>query len=441
MRALPTLSPLVSFRSFGDRAALVDHASGALYVLNAEGGELLERLDAGAVAFSEDDEELITELAAAGVVDCQGDGGPPDASDRFDGSDRSDGSSDSEGEEDLLDELNRWAADRLIPLNCQLELTYRCALRCEHCYLGHAGSRAREELTTDEIVGALDALKDLGCLFLILTGGEAFVRPDFEEIFSAARDRRFAVSFITSGWKHDAALLERLSRRGIDAAQVSLYGPDPAAHDAMTGVAGSFDEALDCMRTLRDLGVRVRAAVTPTARTVDGIEEMRDLLRREGIPAALGLYMSPRRDGAKVPQALAVDEEGLRRALRAFPPGASPRMAGLGPEDRPCGAGSGALSIDPYGVVHPCLLLRIPAGSIRERPLAEIWNGSDALREIRGIRIADLSDCPTCPLKAWCNRCAGFARAEGLSALDHCSFDCLQARVVEQITKSPLAER
>lgn len=412
MRARPTLSPLVSFRSFGDRAALVDHATGDLHLLNAEGGELLERLDKGDDAFSDDEEEFLAEIGRIGQGESREAG--------------------EEGEgEDLLEELNRWAADSLIPLHCQVELTYRCGLRCRHCYLGHCGGDPREELSTAEIVGLLDDLRRLGGLFLLLTGGEPFLRRDFEEIFSAARDRRFAVSFITSGWRLDRALLERLARRGIDTAQVSLYGPSAAVHDGVTGEPGSFADALACLRALRDLGVRVRAAVTPMAGTVDGIEEMRALLARERIPAALGLYMAPRRDGAKDPQALAVDAEGIRRAFAAFPPGASPRMRDRGPGDRPCGAGASAVSIDPYGTVHPCLQLRTPAGSIREAPLAEIWARAEVLERLRRITVADLEGCPACELRRSCNRCAGFAYAEGLSVRDHCSFDCLQAQVVE----------
>jgi radical SAM protein with 4Fe4S-binding SPASM domain len=432
MTARRTLSQLVSYRRLGDRAALVDHASGDVHLLNAEGGDVIARLDAGADDFSEDEAAFVDELEELGIL-CSGSDRPdrPDASD----------ASDLPADPDPLDELNAWAADALVPLYCQIELTYRCALRCQHCYLGHAGSDPREELTTGEIVAALAALEELGCLFLLLTGGEPFLRPDLEEIFSAARDRRFAVSFITSGWRHDPALLGRLARRGIDAAQVSLYGPTAAVHDAMTGATGSFDDAMACLRTLRDLGVRVRAAVTPTRLSIGGIEDLRALLEREGIPAALGLYLSPRRDGATSPQALAVDAEGLERALCAFPPAASPRMAGRGPDDRPCSAGANALSVDPYGAVHPCLQLRIPAGSIREEPLGAIWSDSVALRRIREIRVKHLIDCPQCALRRWCNRCAGFANAEGMPVIDHCSFDCLQARVVKELCSLPERER
>jgi len=415
------LSSLTSYRSLGDRTVLVNHASHEVHLLNEEGGDVLARLDRGEGGFTGDEEEFIEQLARIGVMEP---GSAP----------RPGGAGPSVGAGDLHDELNDWAAHRTIPLHCQMELTYRCALRCEHCYLGHGGGDGRAELTTAEIVRVLDELASLGCLFLLLTGGEPFLRRDFEDVFAAARDRRFAVSFITSGHAHDPRLLSRLARRGIDAAQVSLYGPDAVAHDAMTGVAGAFDDALACMRTLRDLGVMVRAAVTPTARTAHRIGEVRDLLEREGIPAALGLYMSPRRDGSRGPQALTIDAADLRRVLSVFPFGAAPRFAGLRLTDRPCGAGACAVSIDPYGTVHPCLQLRIGAGSLRERGIGEIWAGSPELRRLRDIRIADLVGCPECEIRDWCNRCAGFAHAEGMLVLNHCSFDCLQSRVLKEIS-------
>lgn len=411
------LSPLVSFRVHGDSAVLVDHAAGEIHSLNREAGEVLERMDRGEIDFDEDEEELIDQLVEMGLA---GDGARASSS----------GAAEQAGAGDLLDEINAEAERRLVPLHCQIELTYRCELRCRHCYLGHAGSAEAEELSTAEIVDLLDQLRDMGCLFLLLTGGEPFLRRDFEEIFAEARARRFATSFITSGWGFDPELLGRLARAGIDSAQVSLYGPDAATHDGMTGTSGSFDQALGCMRTLRDLGVRVRAAVTPTVDSVGGIEAVRDLLKRERIAAGLGIYMAPTRQGDEAVSDLTVDEAGLARVLAAFPMDSAPRMSVKGPSDRPCGAGADTLSVDPFGTVYPCLLMRTPAGSVRERPLAEIWLDSDVLKELRGLDVARLVDCPDCDLKDHCNRCGALALLEKKRLIDHSSFDCLQAEVV-----------
>ena len=35
---------------------------------------------------------------------------------------------------ELMSAVQRWAHDRLVPLNATLELTQRCNIRCKHCY-------------------------------------------------------------------------------------------------------------------------------------------------------------------------------------------------------------------------------------------------------------------------------------------------------------------
>lgn len=62
-----------------------------------------------------------------------------------------------------------------VPVNGTIEVTNRCPLECAHCYnnlpMGDAVAR-RRELTLEEHKRVLDELSDLGCLWLLLTGGE-----------------------------------------------------------------------------------------------------------------------------------------------------------------------------------------------------------------------------------------------------------------------------
>ncbi len=222
-----------------------------------------------------------------------------------------------------------------------------------------------------------------------------------------------------------------------------MYGADAGVHDAMTGCAGSFERALGFMRACRDEGVRVRAAVTVTKRNVHQVEAMRDLLNEERLGAALGIYMSPTRSGDPSPQELMVDEAGLAKTLSVFTPAAQPRLKGRSLDSRPCGSGANTLSVDPYGGVYPCLPVRTRVGSIREESIGRIWSHSRELLRIRSVKLKDLVDCPECPDRRGCNRCAGFSLQEGKSFLNHCSFDCVQAkwyvlkdnREPEQVTK------
>ena len=74
-----------------------------------------------------------------------------------------------------------------IPAWSMIELTYRCNLKCSHCYLPggqseKSGESGERELTTGEVKKVLDQLAEEGCLFLAFTGGEIFLRKDVFEI-------------------------------------------------------------------------------------------------------------------------------------------------------------------------------------------------------------------------------------------------------------------
>src|SRR5665811_821470 len=86
----------------------------------------------------------------------------------------------------LVTELHRLAAARRQPVNDTFELTNRCNLACRMCYVRHAAGdtaqRPRELSANEWLALAREAMNN-GMVFLLLTGGEVFLRPDFFEIY------------------------------------------------------------------------------------------------------------------------------------------------------------------------------------------------------------------------------------------------------------------
>ena len=304
-----------------------------------------------------------------------------------------------------------------VPLHAQFEITERCNYACEHCYLPHDG---HDELSTDEAKRVVDALADAGTLFLTLTGGEVFLRRDFEEIALHAKAQELVLRIFTNGWFVDERRADFLSSLDPIAVEISFYGPDAATFEAVTQVPGSFERTCDAIARLARRGVRV-VAKTPVMRT-----NARRIPETEALALSLGAIefkwdplVSPMDGGELAPTALRASSEDLAfvfawdRARRGDAPPAQAKPL----DAAPCNAGRGAVAISPRGDVFACVAIKVSAGNVRERPFREIWEHGDVLQRVRGIRVGTLRECATCDDRPWCPRCAGVALLED-GALD-----------------------
>lgn len=73
------------------------------------------------------------------------------------------------------------------PLSGNFELTARCNFNCRMCYVHLTPEEQRRrgrELTADEWLAIAETARSRGMLFLLLTGGEPLIRPDFRYILT-----------------------------------------------------------------------------------------------------------------------------------------------------------------------------------------------------------------------------------------------------------------
>jgi len=414
------LSEKMCYRLYQDFTIVLHHGTGKYLRMNKSAGEIIKRLDEGEKSFSDSELDFIRQLKKHQIV--VEENKLPEH--RIEAS-----NSKPSAEPRILTDLNSYAKERLIPLNCQIELTYRCGLKCKHCYLGNEKPDVTKEMSTDEIKQFIDELADLGGLFLTLTGGEAFARSDLEEIYLHARKRRFAVSVLTSGWGVKLDLLERLVGYGMDSAQVSIHGYDQQSHDAFTMKNGSFNAAMATLIKLKQLGVMVRAAVSVHQENYHCIDKILELLDKNEIVHSFNVNMLPTLTGKTTNQDLQLTEGQIEKIAGIKPVRSRFRMSELSADDYVCGAGRSVISLNPYGEVYPCINLRKSLGNIREKSFTEIWKLPQQNSSIRNLKFKDLADCPECEKRAYCNRCTGIAAMQGLSIKDHSVLDCVQATV------------
>jgi len=82
-------------------------------------------------------------------------------------------------------------------------------------------------------------------------------------------------------------------------------------------------------------------------------------------------------------------------------------------ESLPCSAGHTACYVSPYGEFYPCVQFPLSCGNVRQQRFIDIWRDSEQLKEVRSIRLRDLSSCSQCAHGSTCTRCPGLAFMEG----------------------------
>lgn len=317
--------------------------------------------------------------------------------------------------------------------NACLELTYRCNERCIHCYIDDPPC-AGEELGFEAYKKILEELKEMGCMSVLLTGGEPLLHPDFLKIARYAKELRLMTDIYTNGLALRQELLKQLLLLKPNSISFSFYGGRAEIHDQITGVPGSFERSLEAMKACRKAGIDTYIKTVVMRQNAEDYEELLKLGKKMDVKVLSSLSIIPTHKGRSVASLRLPDAEAYRRILRLeYKYGNLVwQKEAVNRPDLICASGRSTLSVDPFGNVHPCNGSSLVLGNCRETPLAFIWEHSPLLREIRSLRYKDVSEaCGSCPDRNWCSICMGGAMREN-GKLAPGGDTCLIARAARE---------
>jgi AdoMet-dependent heme synthase len=338
----------------------------------------------------------------------------------------------------LMESVVQRALALRVPFSVQVDLTYRCNERCEHCYLDH---NDRGELNTSELKRILQQLADAGVFFLTLSGGEPFLRRDLFEILQHARSLNFNIKLKTNAILIRPQDAQRLRQLAVEQVQVSVYSTNPGIHDAITKLPGSLMRTIAGIRSLRTAGIKVSLANVLMSSNAQDSESVRQLSTELGTHYTLDPTITPMMDGDTSILKYRVSSEMLRDVFHnphlvgnpeefcAAPPPIDDTVL----EGYSCSAGHTACYISPYGKVFPCVQFPLSCGNLRQQSFQEIWTQSPQLAEVRSIRAKDLPTCSSCSHLGSCARCPGLAYMEG-DIRGPSSADCQKSYIRTGIT-------
>jgi radical SAM protein with 4Fe4S-binding SPASM domain len=349
-------------------------------------------------------------------------------------------------------------------------LTYRCNLACEHCYLDAGGTPLvgtdnfadRSELNTEECFKVIDDIAAFApeCL-TILTGGEPLLRRDILAIVQRAAERGLWVVVGTNGVSITENVARRLADAGARGLSLSLDALDPDRHDRFRMVRGAWRNTVDGAEILNRTGLPFIVQTTAGSHNLCELDAIADFAHdRLGakvwnlyflVPTGRGQFVSDMTPG-QYDQVLTslyrIQQKYDRRMLvnaKCAPHYIKTVLensrAELDPKIRTysggaggCPAGTHYMGIRPNGDVTPCPYLPVFAGNLRRAALTDVWNSSELFTGIR--RRSSLGGrCGECEMNAHCGGCR--ARAYGMTG-DLMAEDPLCTHTPGKFAGSPL---
>ena len=324
-------------------------------------------------------------------------------------------------------------------------LTYRCNLACEHCYLDAGPNKVklpaftdRSELSTEQCCRVIDEIAAFApeCV-TILTGGEPLLRRDILEIIRYGVAKGLWVVVGTNGVKITETLARLLQAEGVRGLALSLDALDPESHDAFRRVKGAWENTVEGAKILTRVGLPFIVQTTVGAHNRQELADLAAFAHDELGAKVWNLYfLVPSGRGAYVSDLAPAEYDQVLTALAGIQRRWAEKMlvnAKCAPhfvrtllsEESPapfpksftggaggCPAGTHYLGIRPNGDVTPCPYLPLFAGNLGDTGLREIWDTSDLFTRIRQ-RDHLGGRCAPCELKSLCGGCR--ARAYGMT--------------------------
>jgi radical SAM protein with 4Fe4S-binding SPASM domain len=357
-----------------------------------------------------------------------------------------------------------------------INLTRRCNLACEHCYMD-AEARldgGEGELTTDEVKKLLNEITSRSNeTMVVLTGGEPLIRKDIEELVIHGSQLGLSMVIGTNGVLLDEQRVKSLKAAGAMGIGISLDSLDPSHHDAFRGCTGSWEKTLNGMELCRQNDLPFQVHFSVTEKNAHEVQSMIDFTKASGahvlnifflVCTGRGESMSditPYRYEQVLQQLVEAQEQTQELIIRARCAPHYKRVAyqhqpestltrAEGYEGGGCLAGLHYCRITPEGGVTACPYIPDEDGSIRKESFWQIWDNAATFKQLRNPTLN--GKCGQCEFQKLCGGCRARPLAMGGTLMDTdpwCSHTPSSAVMIEplvvesnsQVNWSPEAEK
>lgn len=315
-----------------------------------------------------------------------------------------------------------------IPVSAAFELTSRCNFNCKMCYVCHSSNNKEAfstELDAREWIKIGEQTRDAGLFLLTLTGGEVFLRNDFQEIYEAYSQMGFNITVYSNASLITAEKAKWLGRIPPSKVCVSIYGASPETYEKVTGHRDGYEKTIRGVEALRNENIIVSIRTTAVQDNFREFRQLKALAKSFGSGLGVVNYVSPTRPGCGnnpletrlTPEQTAryemeIEQHNLQLnndvtgGISELSINALKQEQNIGGGETvksafKCQAGKCGFWINWKGFVTPCGLLDIPCEKIADGGFALAWK---RLKK-DCMEVPACKECQQCNIKDYCMSC------------------------------------
>lgn len=193
-----------------------------------------------------------------------------------------------------------------IPVSGTFELSPVCNFACRMCYVRKTQKEVmahnRPIVTLDQWLEIAKEAKNMGMLYLLLTGGEPFMYPFFWELYEELEHMGFLISINSNGSLIDDTVIERLKTMPPTRINITLYGAEDSTYESLCQTKNVFSRVDRAIRGLKEVGIPVKLNCSLTPQNVRDLEKIVAYSKKNDLLLEISEYMFPplRRDSTMV---------------------------------------------------------------------------------------------------------------------------------------------
>lgn len=298
--------------------------------------------------------------------------------------------------------------------NLHIEITSKCNERCIHCYIPNDNKVTNIE--PNLFYDILKQCKNMRLLHLTLSGGEPMLHNNFCDFLRKCNEYNFSVNVLSNLTLLNDETITEMKRNPLLGVQVSLYSMDPNIHDTITQMQGSFKKTISAILRLieNDIPLQISCPIMKQNKNcycdvkewaklyrINVIDDYTIIAKYDHTTQNLSNRLSINEVKEVINNIVKNDRNYIEKMERE-----AEKKKSTSSNDFICSVCHSSICVAENGNVYPCAGWQDNiVGNVKRTSLKDIWENSEKVQYLRGLRKQDFPKCIQCPDKDFCTMC------------------------------------